>query len=165
MSESPAAPPLPPPPPSATLSAGPSGPRANFGQRLVAFIIDVVIVSIALFVLVGIAFAIDDALGVVAYIIAIIGGALYFAYFEGSPSGQTVGKKAVSIRVVDYNTGGPLGFGRGLIRWVARIPSQLVCYLGYFWMLWDREKQTWHDKLATTVVVPESAYPVEKWPG
>lgn len=29
----------------------------------------------------------------------------------------------------------------------------------------DREKQTWHDKLATTVVVPESAYPVEKWSG
>jgi hypothetical protein len=29
-------------------------------------------------------------------------------------------------------------------------------------MLWDKEKQTWHDKLATTVVVPESAYPVER---
>jgi uncharacterized RDD family membrane protein YckC len=159
----PAAPPA--APPGAPPTYGPSGPRANFGQRLVAFIIDVVIVSVALFVLVGIAFAIDDSLGVIAYILAIIAGAVYFAYFEGSPSGQTVGKKAVSIRVVDFNTGGPLGFGRGLIRWVARIPSQIVCYLGYFWMLWDREKQTWHDKLATTVVVPESAYPVEKWPG
>ena len=32
--------------------------------------------------------------------------------------------------------------------------------LGYFWMLWDREKQTWHDKFANDVVVPTSAYPV-----
>jgi len=34
-----------------------------------------------------------------------------------------------------------------------------------YWMLWDREKQTWHDKFANDVVVPESAYPVESWPG
>ena len=26
-------------------------------------------------------------------------------------------------------------------------------FLGYFWMLWDREKQTWHDKMAGSVVV------------
>jgi uncharacterized RDD family membrane protein YckC len=43
--------------------------------------------------------------------------------------------------------------------------SGIVCLLGYLWMLWDKEKQTWHDKLATTVVVPTSAYPVESWPG
>jgi hypothetical protein len=27
-------------------------------------------------------------------------------------------------------------------------------------MLWDREKQTWQDKIAGTVVVPIDAYPV-----
>jgi uncharacterized RDD family membrane protein YckC len=32
-------------------------------------------------------------------------------------------------------------------------------------MIWDKERQTWHDKLATTVVVPTSAYPVSSWPG
>ena len=32
-------------------------------------------------------------------------------------------------------------------------------------MLWDKEKQTWSDKIATTVVVPVADYPVEKWPG
>jgi uncharacterized RDD family membrane protein YckC len=160
-------PPAPPPaaPPTAPPAYGPSGPRANFGQRLVAFLIDIVIIVVVLGIVVGIAAAIDDTLAVIAYLLAIVGSAVYYAYFEGSPSGQTPGKKALRIRVVDFSTGGPLGFGRGLIRWVARIPSQFVCYLGYLWMLWDREKQTWHDKLANTVVVPESAYPVEKWPG
>jgi uncharacterized RDD family membrane protein YckC len=159
------APPAAQPPAAPPTAQGPSGPRANFGQRLVAFLIDFVIIVVALVVLVGIAGAIDEALGVIAYILGILATVVYYAYFEGSASGQTIGKKALGIRVIDFNTGGPLGFGRGLIRWVARIPSQVVCYLGYLWMLWDREKQTWHDKLASTVVVPESAYPVAKWPG
>ena len=46
-----------------------------------------------------------------------------------------------------------------------RIVSGFVCLLGYLWMLWDRERQTWHDKVANTVVVPTSAYPVAAWPG
>lgn len=79
---------------------------------------------------------------------------------EGSGPGQTLGKRALSIRVIDYRTGGPIGFGRGAIRYVGRILSSIPIALGFLWMIWDREKQTWHDKVATTVVVPTSAYPV-----
>lgn len=148
------------PPPTAM---GPSGPRANFGQRLVAWLIDVVVIVVAIAVVAGVLFAVDETLAIIAaYFLAIVGALLYYGYFEGSPSGQTLGKKAVKIRVIDYRTGGPLGLGRGLIRGVARIPSQFLCYLGYLWMLWDEEKQTWHDKLASTVVVPVSAYPLER---
>ncbi|MDQ1375597.1 MAG: hypothetical protein QOJ09_2935, partial [Actinomycetota bacterium] len=92
-------------------------------------------------------------------------GLAYSTYFHGSPSGQTVGKKVMNIRVIDFNTGGPLGYGKAFIRWLCTILSAIVCLLGYFWMLWDPEKQTWHDKLAGTVVVPTSAYPVAAWPG
>jgi uncharacterized RDD family membrane protein YckC len=159
--------PPPAPPPAAPQPAvqGPSGPRANFGQRLVAYLIDVIIYVVALLILVAIAAAISESLAIIVYIIGFLGSIVYFAYFEGSPSGQTLGKKVMKIRVIDFNTGGPIGFGRGLLRWVGRLVSGFLCYLGYLWMLWDREKQTWHDKIATTVVVPESAYPVEKWPG
>jgi uncharacterized RDD family membrane protein YckC len=34
------------------------------------------------------------------------------------------------------------------------IVSAIVFLLGYLWMLWDPEKQTWHDKAAGSVVVP-----------
>ena len=30
--------------------------------------------------------------------------------------------------------------------WIGSIPL----YLGWFWMLWDPQKQTWHDKVANT---------------
>jgi uncharacterized RDD family membrane protein YckC len=64
------------------------------------------------------------------------------------------------LGVVDYRTGGPIGVGRGAIRYIGKILSSIPIGLGFFWMIWDREKQTWHDKIATTVVVPTSAYPV-----
>ena len=82
-------------------------------------------------------------------------GVLYYSLLEGGPTGQTIGKKAVGIKVVDAVGGGPIGVGRGVGRYFARILSSIPCFLGYFWMLWDDRKQTWHDKLASTYVVKE----------
>jgi uncharacterized RDD family membrane protein YckC len=36
---------------------------------------------------------------------------------------------------------------------VGKFISSLILLLGYFWMLWDPKKQTWHDKIAKSVVV------------
>jgi uncharacterized RDD family membrane protein YckC len=144
---------------SAYGGTGPSGPRASFGRRLVAYLLDSILIGIVY----GIFYAITGRSA--AYVIGLVLGLAYFTYFEGSPSGQTIGKKALGIRVIDFRAGGPLGYARGFIRWLGRILSGIACLLGYLWMLWDKEKQTWHDKIATSVVVPESAYPVSKWPG
>jgi uncharacterized RDD family membrane protein YckC len=143
-------------PPLAT--SGPTGPRASFFRRLGASLIDgvmLVIVSLIFRVAVG------QALGTV---ITILIGVAYLGFFEGSASGQTIGKRALGIRVIDYRTGGPIGYGRGVLRYFARWLSTIPCLLGYFWMLWDKERQTWHDKLISDVVVPTSAYPVASWP-
>jgi uncharacterized RDD family membrane protein YckC len=89
----------------------------------------------------------------------------YYIYFHGSPSGQTIGKKVMNIRVIGFEDGGPIGYGRAALRYVGSILSAIPCGLGYLWMLWDSEKQTWHDKFASSVVVPTAAAPVAKWPG
>jgi uncharacterized RDD family membrane protein YckC len=155
MSEpSSASPPAPPTPPAYTPS-GPSGPRASFGRRFVAVLVDGIIVAVAY----GILYAI---LGQTAgYGISALLSIAYFTFFEGGSSGQTVGKRMLGIRVIDFSSGGPIGYGRALLRSIGRILSEIPCLLGYFWMLWDKEKQTWHDKIAGTVVVPTSAYPVK----
>jgi uncharacterized RDD family membrane protein YckC len=133
---------------------GPSGPRASFGRRLVAWIIDSVIVGIAIVVLAELLDTTGNVLGIAL-------GLAYYTYFEGGATGQTFGKRAMGIRVYDFRVGGPIGYGRGLLRYVAKIISSIPFLLGFLWMLWDREKQTWHDKIATTVVVPVDAYPVD----
>ena len=143
------------PPATSYGGEGPSGPRASFGRRVVAYLIDSILIGIVY----GIAYAISEPLGWVA---SLVTGLIYFSYFDGSENGQTVGKMALGIRVIDFRTGGPIGFGRGFIRWLGRIVSTIPCFLGYFWALWDKEKQGWQDKIATTVVVPVSAYPLSK---
>ena len=138
---------------------GPSGPRASFGLRLVAAIIDSILVGIV--GLVG-TVVFNQALG---NLINLALGFAYYTYLEGSPSGQTVGKRAMNIRVVDLESGGSIGTSRALIRYVGRFLSAIACGVGFLWMLWDKEKQTWHDKLANSVVVPTSSSPVDAWPG
>jgi uncharacterized RDD family membrane protein YckC len=82
---------------------------------------------------------------------AFVGAVAYWGIMVGK--GQTVGMKALSIRVADINTGRPIGTGRGIGRFFAMYLSGFACYLGYLWMLWDDRSQTWHDKIVSTVVV------------
>jgi uncharacterized RDD family membrane protein YckC len=138
---------------------GTSGPRAGFGRRLVAALVDGILYAVVYFIL----FAVLSESA--AYGLTLLVALVYLTYFEGSAAGQTVGKKLLNIRVIDFATGGPIGYGRAFLRWLGRIISSLPLYLGYLWMLWDSEKQTWHDKIANCVVVPTDAYPVERWPG
>jgi uncharacterized RDD family membrane protein YckC len=129
-----------------------SGPRAGFWQRFGAALIDGIIVGI-------VAIALFIILKGVGYALGVLIGAAYFVYFEGGPTGQTPGKKALGIRVIDFATGGPIGHGRAFIRYIGKIVSSIPIYLGYLWMLWDRENQCWHDKFAGDVVVPAAVYP------
>jgi len=147
---------VPPTPPAdpAWAAQGPSGPRASFGRRLVAYLIDAILLGIVYVVFAAI---FDQAVG---YGLSLLIGIAYFGYLEGGASGQTLGKRALGIRVIDFSSGGPIGYGRGVVRYLGRIVSGVVCLLGYLWMLWDKEKQTWHDKIATSVVVPVQYYPV-----
>ena len=133
---------------------GPSGPRAGFWRRFVAALLDAIIVGVVGGILGAILGGSNAADG-----ITVLLGIAYYTYLEGS-SGQTLGKKALGIRVIDLRGGGSIGYGRAFIRYIGRYVSAVVLLLGYLWMLWDKEKQTWHDKFANTVVVPESAYPV-----
>lgn len=133
-------------------SSGTSGPRAGFWRRLAAALIDGILVGIVVAILIV-------ALKAAGYAIGIVLGLAYYTLFEGGPRGQTPGKSALGIRVVSFDTGGPIGYGRAFIRAIGRYVSSLVIYIGYLWMLWDREKQCWHDKFANDVVVPVGMYP------
>ncbi len=132
---------------TSSAGVGVTQARASFGRRLVAIIVDGVILGV-----------VNGILSVIfpetlANALAIAIGLAYFTYLEGS-TGQTLGKRLLGIRVADINGGGPIGFGRAAIRYVGRIVSTIPLLLGYLWMLWDSEKQTWHDKFASSVVVP-----------
>jgi uncharacterized RDD family membrane protein YckC len=77
----------------------------------------------------------------------------YMIYLTGS-KGQTLGKMAFGIKVVKTDTDETPGYFSAFLREVVgKFLSSLVLLLGYLWMIWDSRKQTWHDKIAGTVVV------------
>ena len=97
-------------------SGGPSGPRANFGQRLLGLIIDGLVLAVPSIVL----FLILDP--GIAYLLSILATAAYYIVLEGGPTGQTLGKKICNIRVVDQPTlpsNRAVGVGRGIGRYFA----------------------------------------------
>lgn len=88
--------------------------------------------------------------------VAVLGAIVVFVIYLRAlgRTGQTWGRKIVGVRVVDKNTGQPLGTGRAFGRLLLEgLLSGPICWLGYLWMLWDKDRQTWHDKIVNGQVV------------
>lgn len=133
--------------------------RVGFGPRLGAVLIDVLVIVAAQFV-------VGAALGLV---VALAGGTVAGAEALGGLAGlalsvaywivlharlrQTVGKRVVGAVVVDARTLEGISHPRALGRYLAEFLSGLPLGLGYLWVLWDRDRQGWHDKLASTLVI------------
>ena len=86
------------------------------------------------------------------YVIALVGIAGYQIYFWGT-SGQTIAMRMFHLRVVDANTGAPIGIGRAVVRWLMTLVNSWACYIGWIWVAFDARKQGWHDKVANSVVL------------
>ena len=67
-------------------------------------------------------------------------------------TGQSLGRKFLNIAVLTSD-GRPIGVGRAALREIiGRWLSGLICYIGYLNAFWDRDRQMWHDKLASCYV-------------
>jgi uncharacterized RDD family membrane protein YckC len=91
-----------------------SGPRAGFWRRFAAVFLDGLIFSAVYALLLQVTSL------AVAYTVYLIGFYAYVTILEGGPTGQTLGKRALGIRVIDFRAGGPIGYGRGFLRNIAR---------------------------------------------
>lgn len=65
----------------------------------------------------------------------------------------TPGKAALSLRILDADSGDKLSIGQSIGRYLGYFVSIIPLGLGLLWVGLDRRKQGWHDKLAHTVVV------------
>lgn len=171
----PAAPPPPPPPsgpqggwgdataPGPALGYG-AAPYAEWIKRVGGYLVDVVVLVPAYVVAIigaGIATAENDVVSIVGTLIAIggylaaIGVAIWNMIFRQGRTGWSIGKQVIGIRLIGENTGQPIGPGLTFVRMLAHVLDSLPCYLGYLWPLWDAKRQTFADKIMTTVVIEQ----------
>lgn len=119
---------------------------ASFGNRFLAMIIDGFVVSVigSFFIAIW---------GVWAYMwLSWIIGAIYFILSEGGKWNATLGKKALGIMVVDVNGNG-ISYGTATLRYLCKIVSASILYIGYIMAAFSDTNQALHDKLANTYVV------------
>jgi len=95
----------------------------------------------------------NELMGIVlAFPIAIFAYALASMVFLAR--GRTFGKWLVGIRVVNKSNGKLPGILTMFIREnFGRLISGFFFGLGYFWAIWDKDAQTWHDKIVGTTVL------------
>jgi uncharacterized RDD family membrane protein YckC len=132
-------------------------------MRLVAFILDSLIIGIPLSILGFIVSKIAGNLALDLFdLVEIVAVAAYFVYFWSQPAqdlggitvgaGQTPAMSLLKLRVVSVD-GSPLDVGKAIVRYLMFIPSTCACFLGFLWAAWDPQHQGWHDKVAGTYVV------------
>ena len=84
---------------------------------------------------------------------ALIAG-IYYLAFLALTNGKTVGKMVCGLRVVRQD-GDEISLLTAFLRNVVGYMLSGIFALGFIWAIFDKEKQTWHDKLARTYVVRE----------
>jgi len=140
------------------------GNYAGFVSRLIAFGVDVAVVTFVLIVLtwlvntVLVLFSLDELAAMETILKILVSGAFallfsasYFIFFWTLAS-MTPGKLLMGLRIVTAG-GHPLTFGRAVRRMLGYIVSIAVIFLGFVWILIDNRRQGWHDKIAGTFVV------------
>jgi uncharacterized RDD family membrane protein YckC len=138
-----------------------AGAPATFGQRFIALIIDaVILMALGLpgFILLILGSAIGGGFGVLVLLIGIllmvasVFASLYI-YFAGiGNEGQTPGKRMQGVKVVNAS-GGTIGVGGAVIRYIVQYLTNIICYIGSLWMLFDAEKKTLYDKILDNQVI------------
>lgn len=76
----------------------------------------------------------------------------YHWYFWTRRDGQTPGKFALGIRIIKAD-GSDINDVDAVIRAVGYHVSSVLFGLGFIWALFDKNNQSWHDKMARTYVV------------
>lgn len=152
--------------PSQPLTEGLGEPEGQtvtvigFGRRLVAYIIDAVILWVVglclgfgIISLTATGASQDTVAGanVAVQCLSLLIALAYFVIFWAT-TGQTPGKMALGIKVIRTD-GSPVTWGQAILRYIGYIISGLVLSLGFIWIAFDSKRQGWHDKIANTYVV------------
>lgn len=142
-------------------------PYSGFWRRAFGWLVDCVVLYLALVVLGAIVGVLVRAVtgksaGLALREVAVVGTLflpwLYYAVMESSALQATVGKLAAGIKVTDL-AGNRVTFGRATGRYFAHILSGISLGVGYAMVVFTSQRQALHDMVAGTLVVRRASSP------
>lgn len=152
----------------AAAGSGAAGVFPSYGRRAVAFLFDMLIVSVVvvLFAVATIAPVVlilsgeGDQVPALEKVLAVIVGLISVAFLVWYPvilprrTGQTLGKRLMHTKIIDWKTRAVPGMGAIAVRFYIGYPlSAIILGIGFLVPLWDVQKQALHDKLVNTNVI------------
>jgi uncharacterized RDD family membrane protein YckC len=150
-----------PPPPPVWDATPPSSTPVGYGGfwiRLVAYIIDAILISLVFGLVTsifGVRYTNMDELSRIdptTNLLSLVIAWLYFALLESSERGATVGKMAMGLRVVS-NDGRRISFMNATGRYFAKILSAMIFGIGFLMIAFTDRKRGLHDMIASTLVI------------
>ena len=132
---------------------------AGFWLRFVAMLIDGIVLALGGGVIVVVLIFAVPSLGtdpmgmqIIANLIFVLVGLVYFVGMESSAKQGTLGKMALGLKVTDLN-GNRIGVGRALGRFLGKIISEIILLIGFLMAAFTEKKQALHDMMAGTLVI------------
>src|SRR5262245_4991258 len=139
---------------------------ANHGARLMAYIVDTIVIFALIMGLAAVFGGITiGAAATESWLLVLAGillwfvtffavSLLYFPFFWWK-GGQTPGMRLFHLRVVRDRDGGPLSGGQASLRLLGYWINAVVFYVGFAWILIDSRRRGWHDLIAQTCVIED----------
>ena len=130
---------------------------AGFGKRLLAFVIDRLILFFFISFFLGFVekFNLNNPDSIYILSLGFLGFGLVFLLYhpimEATKFQGSIGKIILKLRVVDLN-GQRVSFLRAVGRNMGKILSQFTFFIGYLMPLWTEKKQALHDIIAECYV-------------
>ena len=130
-------------------------PKATWGRRALGWLLDFLVPGIILGQFAAVVF--PSGQGQVNWVSNLMSLVLWGALSVYSANtGQTWGRQVFKTQLVgeDYR---PIGLARTFLRYLAHIVDSIILFIGWFFPLWDKDRQTLADKIMKTYVLDVSA--------
>lgn len=121
-------------------------PRAGFWIRVGASLLDVIMVAVLFGMLNGVFSWFFHVSGSFPFWFAVYNVTMW------ATKGTTIGGIICGLKVVRIDDR-PIDWGVAIVRGLAAFLSLVVAGLGFIWVAFDDDQQSWHDKIAGTTIV------------
>ena len=138
---------------------------ASFGARAVDLIIDGLVLCLFLLpgiVLVAATSGAGDVFGVAVMAVGFVAATVVNTRAV-SRTGQTIGNRVASTKVVDARNGNLVDDGAAATRYVLRFLISPILFLGFLVAFTNPDRRTFHDKFAGTIVTrpPRASWSID----
>jgi uncharacterized RDD family membrane protein YckC len=136
------------------MAIGPNNQQvqlAEWGPRVGGYLLDFAFLLVPIILGIILIVAKVAILGILLYLVGAAGG-IWFSVQVGM-TGQSPGMRMMGLKCVSATTGQTIGGGMGFLRSICHFADSIICYVGWFFPIWDKNRQTLADKIVSSVVI------------